>query len=283
MITFGAHQVERLGMGTWGMGERADAFAQEVHALQAGLDQGLTLIDTAEMYGDGGAEEVVGAAIAGRREACVIVSKVYPHNAGRREAIAACERSLARLKVEHIDVYLLHWRGRVALTETVEAFETLKRDGKIGHWGVSNFDVDDMDELGAWVQPSEPSGLGASPVCATNQVLYHLGSRGIEWDLLPQMHKSGMPVMAYSPLGQRAILGAPVLNEIARARSVMPAAIALAWVLREQGIIAIPKAVSLEHIEANMQALNLSLSADEMAMLDAAFPPPQRKMPLEII
>ena len=263
-----------LGLGTWRMGERAGQRGQEVKALQHGIDLGLTLIDTAEMYGEGGAEEVVGEAIAGRRDGLFLVSKVYPHNASRQGAIAACERSLKRLGVETIDLYLLHWRGSVPLAETVEAFEQLKSDGKIAAWGVSNFDASDMEELWA---------LEGGHACATNQVLYHLGERGIEWDLIPRCHKQRTPIMAYSPLGQGEILLEPAVEDIADKHGVSAATVALAWVLRQEGMIAIPKAANLEHVKANAAALGLAFDPADLKTLDAAFPAPNGPSPLAII
>src|SRR5262245_34091875 len=266
-------KVPMLGLGTWRMGERRSERAAEVAAIRLGLDLGITLIDTAEMYGDGGAEEAVAEAIAGRRDGLFIVSKVYPHNASRAGTIAARERSLKRLKTDRLDLYLLHWRGSVPLAETVEAFERLKSDGKIRNWGVSNLDAADMEEL---------AGVKHGGNCASNQVLYHLGSRGIEWRLLDACRKANIMVMAYSPLGQGPILRKPALKSIADKHGVDPAAIALAWVLRQPGVVAIPKAVRPEHVRANMQALDVTLDADDLKALDAAFPPPRRAMPLDM-
>lgn len=266
--------VPALGLGTWHMGESARSEAAEIRALMAGIDLGFRLIDTAEMYGEGGAERVVGAAIAGRRDAVFLVSKVYPHNASRKGAVAACERSLERLGVDCIDLYLLHWRGGVPLAETLEAFERLKADGKIRHWGVSNFDPDDMVEL---------RGLAAGGACATNQVLYHLGERGIEWDLLPQSQAQGLPVMAYSPLGQGRILGRAALKQVAGRHRVSPATAALAWVLRQPGVIAIPKTSDLAHLRDIRAAAELRLEEEDLALLDNAFPPPEGASPLAIL
>lgn len=270
----GGEKVPALGLGTWRMGERASERANEVRALRLGMDLGLTLIDTAEMYGDGGAEEVVGEAIAGHRDRVFLVSKVYPHNASRRKAIEACERSLERLRCDRLDLYLLHWRGSVPLAETIEAFERLKSDGKIRHWGVSNFDAGDMDEL---------LMLAPRDACAANQVLYHLGERGIEWDLLSACGERGIAVMAYSPLGQGAILRDPILTDIAARHGVAPAAVALAWALRQDGVIAIPKAVDTDHLRTNAAALELQLGTEDLARLDAAFPTPSGASPLAII
>jgi diketogulonate reductase-like aldo/keto reductase len=267
-------RVPALGLGTWHMGEDSRQRGAEATALRAGLDLGLTLIDTAEMYGDGGAEEVVGEAIQGRRDQVYLVSKVYPHNASLKGTVAACERSLKRLRVDHLDLYLLHWRGSYALADTVAAFERLEKEGKIGGWGVSNFDVSDMAALRQIV---------AGSPCLTNQVLYHLGSRGIDWDLLPQTAASGGTLMAYSPLGQGDILGAPALADIATKHGVTPAAVALAWTLRHPHVIAIPKASRLAHVQANATAADLVLDAVDLAALDQAFPPPQKAMPLGML
>jgi diketogulonate reductase-like aldo/keto reductase len=266
-------KVPVLGLGTWRMGERRPERAAEVAAIRLGLELGLTLIDTAEMYGDGGAEEAVAEAIAGRREGLFIVSKVYPHNASRAGAIAACERSLKRLRTDRLDLYLLHWRGSVPLAETVEAFERLKRDGKIRNWGVSNLDTADMTEL---------AGVKDGGNCAANQVLYHLGSRGIEWRLLEACRKDEVMVMAYSPLGQGPLLKKPALKSVAAKHGVDPAAVALAWVLRQPGVVTIPKAVRPEHVRANVRAADVALEADDMRALDAAFPPPRRALPLDM-
>ena len=267
-----------LGQGTWNMGEDPSARAAEVAALRLGLDLGMTLIDTAEMYGEGGAEEVVGEAIAGRRDEVFLVSKVYPHNASRAGVRAACERSLRRLRTECLDLYLLHWRGNVPLAETLEAFERLREEGKIRDYGVSNFDTDDMDEAAAL-----PPGRHV----AADQVLYNLIQRGIEWDLLPWCRARGIPVMAYSPLEstpdeQGPLLARAQLAEVARRHGVTPAQVALAWLLRQDGVVTIPKAVQPAHVRANRAALDLAprLTPDDMALLDAGFPPPARKRSL---
>lgn len=263
-----------LGQGTWGMGERAAQRAAEVRALRLGLDRGMSLIDTAEMYGEGGAEEVVGEAIAGRRDEVFLVSKVYPHNASRQGAVAACERSLTRLGTDRIDLYLLHWRGRYPLAETVGAFERLRQDGKIRHWGVSNLDADEMEELSC-----VPEGRR----CATDQVLYNLSRRGVEWDLLPWCRTRGMPVMAYSPIEQGRLPTKGVLAEIGRRHGHTPFQIALAWVLAQPGVIAIPKASRGEHVEANAGAVDLPLTAADLAEIDRQFPAPTRKQPLAML
>lgn len=263
-----------LGLGTWGMGERQGERTNEANALRAGLDLGLNLIDTAEMYGEGGAEEVVGDAIAGRRDGIYVVSKVYPHNGSLSGTITACERSLKRMKIDTIDLYLLHWRGRIPLNVTVEGFEKLKQQGKIRAWGVSNFDPADMNAL---------SMVAEQGACVANQVLYHLGVRGIEWDLLPSCQQKNIAIMAYSPLGQGSILKTRALNSVARRHGVTPAAVALAWVLRQDRVIAIPKAAQLDHVRANAAAADLTLDADDLAVLDKAFPPPKGPMPLAML
>jgi len=266
-------KVPVLGLGTWRMGERKSDRAAELTAVKLGLELGVRLIDTAEMYGEGGAEEIVGEAIAGKRDSIYLVSKVYPHNASRKGTIAACERSLKRLKTDRLDLYLLHWRGSYPLAETVEAFTTLLKDGKIRRWGVSNFDSEDMREL-------EDQTGGAA--CASNQVLYHLGSRGIEWELIPYCRRTEVMVMAYSPLGQGPLLRKPALAALASKHGVTPAAIALAFVLRQPGVVTIPKAVNPEHVRANLKAIDVSLDAEDLKALDAAFPPPKRAAPLQM-
>lgn len=267
-------RVPALGQGTWYMGEGRRPRREEVDALRLGLDLGMTLIDTAEMYADGAAEEVVGEAVAGRRDQAFLVSKVLPGNAGRDAAVAACERSLRRLGTDRIDLYLLHWRGGTPLAETLEAFEALTRAGKIRHWGVSNFDLADMEEL-----LSLPAGTGAQ----TNQVLYNLGRRGIEFDLLPWCREHSLPVMAYSPIEQGRLLGRRELQSVAERHGAAPAQVALAWLLRQQGIIAIPKAGSADHVRQNRAALDLDLTEQDLASLDRAFPAPAGKRPLEIL
>jgi diketogulonate reductase-like aldo/keto reductase len=267
-------RIPQLGLGTWHMGERGSSRPAEAKAVRAAVDLGVTLIDTAEMYGEGGAEEVVAEAVAGIRDQVFIVSKVYPHNASRKGAIAACERSLKRLCTDRIDLYLLHWRGSHPLADTVAAFEQLKAAGKIRHWGVSNFDTDDMQELRAL-----PNGGN----CASNQVLYHLGSRGIDFDLIGASAAHKETVMAYSPLGQGAILRNPALAKVAGKHGVSPAAIAIAWTMRHPHVISIPKAAGLAHVKENAAAADLELDATDLADLDAAFPPPRRKMPLGML
>lgn len=271
--------VPAIGQGTWFMGENPQTKAQEVKALQAGIERGLALIDTAEMYADGGAERVVGEAIRGRRDAVYLVSKVYPHNAGGENALKACEQSLERLQTDYIDLYLLHWRGGIPLADTIAAMQGLQRSGKIGRWGVSNLDTDDMQEL--W-------SLDGGQECMTNQVLYHLASRGIEFDLLPWCQQHHLPVMAYCPIAQagrlrNGLFTHPVINAISRQHGITPAQVLLAWVIRHPGIIAIPKASSERHIRENAQALDIALHADELALLDQAFPAPKRKQHLDVV
>ncbi|WP_134705795.1 aldo/keto reductase [Rahnella sp. CJA17(1/100)] len=271
--------VPAIGQGTWYMGERNSDLRAEVKALQQGLDAGMTLIDTAEMYADGGAERVVGEAISGRRDDVFLVSKVYPHHAGGAKAIAACEQSLKRLKTDCLDLYLLHWRGSIPLHDTVAAMEKLQQSGKIRRWGVSNLDTDDMQAL--WKIPG-------GNACMTNQVLYHAAARGIEFDLLPWCEEHSVPVMAYCPLAQAGklrhnVLTAPVMQEIANARGVSSAQIALAWVTRTGNVIAIPKAVQPQHVKDNAAALTLSLTADEIARIDTVFPAPNHKTPLDMV
>ncbi len=274
LLTKTGDRVPVLGLGTWYMGEDHRQRSVEVDALRRGLDLGMSLIDTAEMYGEGGAETVVGAAIEGRRDGVYLVSKVYPHNATRTGTIAACERSLKRLGTDRIDLYLLHWRGQTPLAETIAAFETLRRDGKIRSWGVSNFDTADMAELG-----QQPDGRD----CAANQVLYHLGERGIEFQLLADMANAGIMTMAYSPLGQGPILHDPALIAIARKHGVTPAAIALAYLIERPGVVAIPKSASLDHVCENAKAQDVRLDDADRAALDRAFPPPRRAKPLAML
>jgi diketogulonate reductase-like aldo/keto reductase len=270
----GGDAVPVLGLGTWGMGEAGSSGPDMVAALTLGIELGMTLIDTAEMYGEGGAEELVGKAVAGRRDAVFIVSKVYPHNATRRGTIAACERSLKRLGSDRIDLYLLHWRGEVPLAETLDAFVALQRSGKIRHYGVSNFDLGDMEE---WLR------LAGGAATATDQVLYNLGRRGIEWALLPGLRRHGIPIMAYSPIEQGRLLRTPALAAIARRRGATPAQVALAWLIRQQGVIAIPKAGRADHVRENHGALALELTPADRAELDAAFPPPREAEPLAML
>src|ERR1700730_17948723 len=263
-----------LGQGTWHMAEEPRRRDQEIAALRFGIDLALTLIDTAEMYADGGAEELVGEAIAGRRHEVFLVSKVLPSHATRRGTIAACERSLRRLATDRLDLYLLHWREKVPLEETVEAFHSLSRAGKIRYWGVSNFDLSDMQEL-----VEVPGGDAVQ----TNQVLYNLTRRGIEYDLLPWCRQRALPIMAYSPIEQGRLLGHSTLQLIADQHDATPAQIALAWVLRQEGVIAIPRASKPEHVEENRAALGIRLTQNDLELLDRAFPPPTKPVPLEML
>ncbi|MBX3570390.1 MAG: aldo/keto reductase [Rhizobiaceae bacterium] len=266
--------VPSLGLGTWHMGEDRRRFADEVAALKLGLDLGMTLVDTAEMYASGGAEEVVREAIAGRRDEVFLVSKVLPSNASRTGTVRACEASLKRLGTEHIDLYLLHWRGSYRLAETVEAFEALRAEGKIGHWGVSNFDVPDMAEL---------AGVPRGGNVQANQVLYNLDARGIDFDLQPALGKAAVPIMAYSPVGQGDLARHAGLAAIGKRIGATAAQVALAWTLRHPHVIAIPKAVRPEHVRDNRAAADLTLSQDDLAEIDRLFPPPRRRVPLEMI
>jgi len=282
MVTFpGNVQLSSLGLGTWRMGEDRARRAGEVAAVRRALETGWRVIDTAEMYGDGGAEEVVGAALAGAmrsgavtRDEVFVVSKVYPHNATAPGTVAACERSLARLGLDHLDGYLLHWRGSVPLQVTIDAFETLRSRGKIRHWGVSNFDVDDMVEL---------VGLRGGERCAVNQVYYSLSERGPGFALVPWLQRRGMVTMAYSPIDQGALARNAALRKLADKRGATPAQLALAWLVSQRDVMAIPKAASEEHLRENLAALALTLAPADLAALDAAFPPPRRKTPLAMI
>jgi diketogulonate reductase-like aldo/keto reductase len=267
-------QVPALGLGTWKIGNHTSARKGEVAAVRAAVEMGFRLIDTAEMYGDGGSEEVIGEAIAGRRDELVLVSKVLPHSASRKGAIAACERSLRRLRTDRLDLYLLHWRGSVPLAETVAAFETLRRAGKIRHWGVSNFNVDDMEEL--W---SSASGRH----CAANQVYYSASKRGVEFDLLPWCRERRVPTMAYCPIDEGSLANNDVLGEIGQAHGATAAQVALAWVLTRPDVIAIPKSVKLEHLRQNLAAASLKLSDEDFARIDRHFPPPKWRTPLAIV
>lgn len=273
--------IPALGLGTWRMGERAEARAAEILAVREALRMGYRLIDTAEMYGEGGAESMLGEALrlafaAGevQRGDLTIVSKVYPHHASARGVVEACERSLQRLKLDRIDLYLLHWRGEYALAETLAGFAQLQSRGLIRHWGVSNFDVADLEELFA---------LPGGSACATNQVYYSLGARGVEFDLLPWQASHRLPLMAYSPIDQGALGGHPAVQTIGRRLGVSAAQVALAWVLRQPEVVAIPKAVRTAHLQDNLAAAELQLSTSDLQALDAAFVPPGRKQPLAMI
>jgi diketogulonate reductase-like aldo/keto reductase len=275
MTSIAGDPVPVLGQGTWQLGDRPERRRQEIAALQLGIDLGLTLIDTAELYGDGASEELVAEAIAGRREKIFLVTKVLPSNAStRRKIVASCEASLRRLRVEHIDLYLLHWRHGEKLPVLVETFSELVKAGKIRHWGVSNFDGADMQEL---------AELPGGKHVASNQVLYNLSRRGIEWDLLPWCRQRGMPVMAYSPIEQGRLPTSGVLAEIGQHHGCSPFQVALAWVLHQEGVIAIPKAARPQHVTANVRALDLMLTREDLAALDRCFPPPGGRQPLEML
>lgn len=261
-----------LGQGTWFMGESSSARKEEIAALQHGIDLGMTLIDTAEMYASGGAEKVTGEAIAGRRDKIFLVSKVLPGNASRKGTVAALERSLQRLKTDYLDLYLLHWRGSYPLSETFEAMEQLVDAGKIRAYGVSNFDLDDMEEA---------AQVDNGHICV-NQVLYNLASRGIEWDLLPWQKKRNIPVMAYSPLYQTRLLKSSGLKRVAEKLSITPAQLALAWLLH-QGTVPIPKSSSVKRVEENRKAWDITLDQNILDELDTIFPPPDHKMPLDVL
>lgn len=264
-------RIPALGLGTWHIGESRSNKAAEVAALKAGIELGLMVIDTAEMYASGGSEEVVAEAIAGQRDNIYLVSKVLPSNASAKGTIAACDASLKRLKTDHIDLYLLHWRGSYALEDTVAAFEQLKADGKIVDWGVSNFDTGDMTEL-----KSVPNGNR----CTANQVLYHLAERGIEWQLLPQLQRDRIPIMAYTPLGGTRLLNHPTLAHLARKHTVAPSAIALAFLLSKPGVMAIPKSAQMDRVKEFAKARDVVLDKEDLATLDGEFPPPKRKTAL---
>jgi len=282
MVTFpGNVKLSSLGLGTWRMGESAARKKREVAAVRAALEMGWRVIDTAEMYGDGGAEEIVGAAIGATlaagtlaRDDLFVVSKVYPHNASASGTVAACERSLGRLGLDRLDCYLLHWRGSVPLAETVAAFESLCARGRIRQWGVSNFDVADMEEL-----LRVPGG----DRCATNQIYYSLSARGAQFELVPWLQARGMATMAYSPIDQGALARNAALGAIAKRRGVSAAQLALAWLIAQPGVMAIPKAASEAHLRENLAAQEIALDDAEKAALDRAFPPPKRKTPLAMI
>ena len=267
-------RVPALGMGTWNMGDDRATRVEEIATLRLGLDLGLRLIDTAEMYGEGLSESLIGEAIAGRRDEVFLVSKVYPHNASRRDIAAACERSLRRLGTDRLDLYLLHWRGDVPFEETVEGLQALQRDGKIRHYGVSNLDLSDMQEW--WDVP------GGDEI-AVNQLLYNLSRRGIEWDLLPWLHERRVPVMAYSPIEQARLVRHPKLVRFAQECGMTPAQMALAWLLARDGIIAIPKTGHRARLRENIGALSHTLTVEQLAMLDSIFPPPKGPRALEML
>ena len=265
--------IPALGQGTWHLGVGRRSQEEEIAALRLGIDLGLTLIDTAEGYGDGASERLVGRAIRERRDEAFVVTKVAPHHATRQGTISACRSSLDRLGTDHVDLYLLHWRGTVPLEETIAGFTDLVQAGAILHWGVSNLDVADLDEL-----KSVPDGDAVQ----ANQVLYNLAHRGIEWDLLPSCRRQGVAVMAYSPVEQGRLLGHPAVRAVADGHGATPAQVALAWAIRQGGVTAIPEAGTPEHVRENHGALELELGASDLAALDDAFPPPDAPRPLEI-
>jgi diketogulonate reductase-like aldo/keto reductase len=267
-------RVPALGQGTWHMGDDRRRAAEEAAALRLGIDLGMTLIDTAEMYGGGGAEEVIARAAHGVRDSLFIVSKLYPHNASRGGVVAACERSLKRLGTDRIDLYLLHWRGSIPLAETLEGFQRLERDGKIRHHGVSNFDRADMAE---WM------ALKGGAAVSADQVLYNLARRGPEWDLVAWCREHRVAIMAYTPLGTGGMLGNPALGVIARRHGATPGQIALAWLLRQESTIVIPKASRPEHVRENRGALDVALTTEDLTALDRAFPPPKGKSSLGML
>ena len=270
----GGERVPALGQGTWHMGENRRYAIEEEAALRLGIELGMTLIDTAEMYGSGAAEEIVGRAAQGVRDQLFIVSKVYPYNASRAGLVTACERSLSHLATDRIDLYLLHWRGSIPLAETLAGFQQLQRDGKIRHYGVSNFDRADIAEWAA---------LKGGDTIVADQVLYNLARRGPEWDLVPWCREHKVAIMAYTPLGTGNMLGRPALGEVARRHGATPAQIALAWLLRQEGTIVIPKASRPEHVRENRGALDIALTDEDLAALDRAFPPPRGRAALDML
>jgi diketogulonate reductase-like aldo/keto reductase len=263
-----------LGFGTWNMGEDSTKAKDEIAAIGKALDLGMTVIDTAEMYGNGGAEKITGAALQGRRDEAFLVSKVLPWNASLKGTVQACEDSLKRLGTDHLDLYLLHWRGEYPLEETVAALERLKQDGKIREWGVSNFDVDDMEELF-----SVENGRN----CAANQVLYNLTRRGIEFDLLPWCQQHNIAIMAYSPIEQGRLTSNADLAHLAKAYQATPAQVALAFLLEREGVLPIPKSANVHRVEENRAAVELDLTDEDLQLLDRLFAPPQRKQMLEML
>lgn len=272
----GGEPIPVLGIGTWNMGERRQARAGEIAALRLAIDLGMSVVDTAEMYGNGAAEELIAEALGDRRNEIFLVSKVLPHHATKHGTISACEASLRRLKTDRLDMYLLHWRGSVPLDQTVDGLNTLKRDGKIRYWGVSNFDVADLNELASMRVE------GVAPA-STNQVLYNLMRRGIEFDLLPWCQSRGMPIMAYSPLEQGRLVKHKTVRAIAGRLRATPSQVALAWVLRQPGIVAVPKAGDVDHVRENRGAVAIELASHDLAELERTFTPPTRKISLEMI
>lgn len=279
-------KLSALGQGTWRMGENKSKHTEEVAALRLGIELGMTLIDTAEMYGEGGAEKVVADAIEGQRDRVFVVTKVYPHNASRTAMPKACERSRKRLLIDVVDLYLLHWCGEVPLAETVETFEQLRSARKIRRWGVSNFDLEDMSAIRTDSSRGEEELLAMAngDACAANQVLYNIENRGIEFDLLPWSQQNEIPIMAYAPVGHgRGLLNHATLKRIAKRHRATAAEIALAWVLRQPGVIAIPKASSEAHVRENARAVEIELTSEDLAEIDREFPPPMSKQPLAML
>jgi diketogulonate reductase-like aldo/keto reductase len=272
-LSLAGSQIPVLGQGTWNMGEKPAHRAAETEALRAGIDLGMTLIDTAEMYGDGATESFLGDALSGLRDRVFLVSKVYPHNAGGKKLARACEDSLKRLKTDRLDLYLLHWMGSIPLAETVAGMEALKDAGKIRAWGVSNLDLDDMQHL------QRAGGKN----CATDQLLYNVTRRGIEFDLLPALAAQNIPVMAYSPVEQGRLPRGGALQAVARRHDATAYQVALAWVLRHPHVIAIPKAADVTHVRENRAAMDIALTPQDLSDIDAAFPPPTRKTSLAML
>ena len=266
--------VPAMGQGTWYLGESPARRTTELAALRRGIDQGLTLIDTAEMYGNGAAEALVGEAVAGHRDEVFLVSKVLPSHSSYAGTLEACRRSLRRLGTDHLDLYLLHWRGRVELAETVGAFEELVREGLVRHWGVSNFDAQDMAEL---------LGVPGGSAVQTDQVLYNLSRRGIEFDLVPTLQEHRVPVMAYSPIEQGRLLGHPTIAAVAERRGATQAQVALAWLMSRDGVVVIPRSGTVEHVQENRDAVDLHLGEEDLRALDEAFPPPRSPQPLDVL
>jgi len=274
MLLPSGEKIAALGQGTWHFAENPARRAEEVASIRLGVDLGMTVIDTAEMYGDGAAEALVGEAIAGRRSEVFLVDKVLPHHADRVGTVRACQASLGRLGVDYIDLYLMHWRGDIPLVETIEGFAQLKRDGMIRHWGVSNFDTDDMIEL---------SGVPGGDEVQANQILYNLTRRGPEYALLPWLAQHGIPTMAYSPIEQGRLLDHPALQSIARRHNATPAQVALAWVLNHDGVNAIPRAGTPSHVRQNAAARDIELTHEDLQTFDRSFPPPTRPRQLEVL
>jgi diketogulonate reductase-like aldo/keto reductase len=269
----GGVEVPVLGQGTWNMGEDPTRRREETAALRRGIELGMTVVDTAEMYGEGETERFLGEALVGLRDKILLVSKAYPQNGGGERLKKACEASLKRLRTDRLDLYLLHWRGAVPLAETVRGMEALVAAGKIVDWGVSNFDLDDMDELRA----------AGGTACAVNQILYNVTRREAEFDLQPALARRGMGVMAYSPIEQGRLPTDGALAAVAKVHVATPYQIALAWVVRQPGILAVPKAATLAHVDENRRAAELMLTEDDLRTIDAAFAPPSRRMPLPML